>query len=271
MKAARCCRQKTMNEMRFAAIIPARYASTRFPAKPLAMLGGKPVIQHVYERVKRAVSDTFVAVDDERVKSCVESFGGTAVMTSASHRSGTDRVREAYETIGLPFDAVINVQGDEPFVSARQIRALMRCFDDPRTEIATVVRPYPRNGGLSGLLDPNTPKVVADKDMFALYFSRSAIPFIRGGEQDAWPEKHVFYMHVGLYAYKAQTLRRIARLPQSGLEKAESLEQLRWLENGYRIKVGVAGCVSVGIDTPEDLGKAEALLKGNPHLLSEDE
>lgn len=252
--------------MKFVAIIPARYASTRFPAKPLALLKWKPIIQHVYERVRQTIPDTFVAVDDERIKSCVESFGGKAIMTSVEHKSGTDRINEAYNKIGLDCDVVINVQGDEPFIRCEQLEALMKCFDDPGTEIATLVKPYPGNGDLSMLINANSPKVVVDNNMNALYFSRSVIPFIRGAEQSSWLEKHTYYKHIGIYAYKAKVLSEITKLPQGTLEKAESLEQLRWLENGYKIKVGLTDLETIGIDTPEDLKRAEAFLNDNQYL-----
>lgn len=252
--------------MKFVAIIPARYASTRFPAKPLALLKGKPIIQHVYERVRQTIPDTFVAVDDERIKSCVESFGGKAIMTSVEHKSGTDRINEAYNKIGLDCDVVINVQGDEPFIRCEQLEALMKCFNDPGTEIATLVKPYPGNGDLSMLINANSPKVVVDNNMNALYFSRSVIPFIRGAEQSSWLEKHTYYKHIGIYAYKAKVLPEITKLPQGTLEKAESLEQLRWLENGYKIKVGLTDLETIGIDTPEDLKRAEAFLNDNQYL-----
>lgn len=252
--------------MKFVAIIPARYASTRFPAKPLALLKGKPIIQHVYERVRQTIPDTFVAVDDERIKSCVESFGGKAIMTSVEHKSGTDRINEAYNKIGLDCDVVINVQGDEPFIRCEQLEALMKCFDDPGTEIATLVKPYPGNGDLSMLINANSPKVVVDNNMNALYFSRSVIPFICGAEQSSWLEKHTYYKHIGIYAYKTKVLSEITKLPQGTLEKAESLEQLRWLENGYKIKVGLTDLETIGIDTPEDLKRAEAFLNDNQYL-----
>lgn len=249
--------------MDFVAIIPARYASTRFPAKPLALLGGKPIIQHVYEHVKQTIKDTFVAVDDERIKACVESFGGNAIMTSTAHRSGTDRINEAYNKIGRCYDVVINVQGDEPFICSGQLRALMACFDDPATEIATLVKPFSATDDIDKLFNVNSPKVVVDKNMNALYFSRSVIPFLRETEKNEWLKCHTFYKHIGIYAYKSQVLAEITHLPQGVLEKAESLEQLRWLENGYRIKVGLTDNETVGIDTPEDLARAENFLKNH--------
>ena len=247
--------------MRFVAIIPARYASTRFPAKPLALLGGKPVIQRVYEQVSGVFDEAVVATDDERIYRAVEAFGGKVVMTSTEHRSGTDRCREAYEKLGESFDVVVNVQGDEPFIRHEQLEALKRCFESPETQIATLVKPFEKGDGVEALEKPNSPKVVLDKSGHALYFSRSVIPYLRGVEREAWLERHTFYKHIGIYAFRAEVLREVASLPQSPLEKAESLEQLRWLENGYRIGVGITSFETIGIDTPEDLERAERFLK----------
>lgn len=247
--------------MKFIAIIPARYASTRFPAKPLAMLGGRPVIQRVYEQVIKALDNVVVATDNEQILQTVLSFGGKAVMTREDHKSGTDRCFEAYERVGEGCDVVINVQGDEPFIQPEQIRTLMACFDDPQTQIATLVKPFTEADGLEALQNPNSPKVVVSDDGRALYFSRSVIPFLRGVEPEQWLSKHTFYKHIGLYAYRADALREITRLPQSTLEKAESLEQLRWLDNGYVIRVGQTQVETIGIDTPADLARAEEFLK----------
>lgn len=247
--------------MKFIAIIPARYASTRFPGKPLAVLGGKPVIRRVYEQVAGAVDEVAVATDDERIAEAVAAFGGRAVMTSPDHRSGTDRCREAFDTLGGGYDVVINVQGDEPFIRPEQIAALRRCFDDPQTDIATLVKPFAPADGLAALENPNSPKVVLDGRSRALYFSRSVIPYLRGVPREEWLEQHTFYKHIGMYGFRADVLRRVASLQQSPLERAESLEQLRWLENGYRIGVAVTEFETVGIDTPEDLMRAEEFLK----------
>ncbi|MDE6374308.1 MAG: 3-deoxy-manno-octulosonate cytidylyltransferase [Alistipes sp.] len=250
--------------MKFIAIIPARYASTRFPGKPLALLGGKPVIRRVYEQVTAAVTEAVVATDDERIAEAVLAFGGRAVMTSPDHRSGTDRCREAYEEIcareGCRYDAVINVQGDEPFIRPEQIETVMRCFDDPQTDIATLVKPFKPEDGLAALENPNSPKVVLDAQSRALYFSRSVIPYLRGVPREEWLARHTYYKHIGLYAFRTNVLRAVTELPQSPLELAESLEQLRWLENGYRIAAGLTDAETIGIDTPEDLQKAEARL-----------
>jgi 3-deoxy-manno-octulosonate cytidylyltransferase (CMP-KDO synthetase) len=246
--------------MKFIAIIPARYASTRFPGKPLAVLGGKTVIQRVYEQVSIAIGNALVATDDERILKHVESFGGKAVMTGSYHRSGTDRCWEAYMKNGGNEDIIINVQGDEPFIQPEQIEAIMQCFDDESTEIATLVKPFKQEGCYADLENPNKVKVVTDADMNALYFSRSVIPYLRGVDKDLWPSRHQFYTHLGMYAYRAEVLRRVTQLSQSPLELSESLEQLRWLENGIRIKLGVTPHSSIGIDTPEDLERAEQFL-----------
>ena len=247
--------------MRSIAIIPARYASTRFPAKPLAKLGGKLVIERVYEQVSKCVERAVVATDDERIYDAVMGFGGEAVMTSTEHRSGTDRCREAYEKLGYEADIVINVQGDEPFIQPEQIEALKACFENEATQIATLVKPFAESDGVEALENPNSPKVVVDEDMCALYFSRSVIPYLRGVERSEWLRHHTFYKHIGIYAFRAEVLREVTALPQSSLEKAESLEQLRWLENGYKIGVGISDVETVGIDTPEDLERAEEFLK----------
>ncbi len=247
--------------MKFIGIIPARYASTRFPAKPLAMLGGKPVIQRVYEQVNGVFDDACVATDDERIEAAVKAFGGKVVMTSTSHKSGTDRVQEAYEKIGQGYDVVVNIQGDEPFIQPSQLEAVKSCFKDEKTQIATLVKPFTEADGWDALQNPNSPKVVVDGCMNALYFSRSVIPYLRGVEQEEWLKRHTYYKHIGLYAYRAEVLREITRLPLSSLELAESLEQLRWLENGYCIKVGITHTETIGIDTPEDLEKAEKFLQ----------
>ena len=251
--------------MKFIAIIPARYASTRFPAKPLAMLGGKTVIQRVYEQVSGVLDDAVVATDDERIYDAVKAFGGKVEMTSTAHRSGTDRCWEAYQKQGQQFDGVINVQGDEPFIQRSQLEALKACFDDPKTDIATLVKPFSAEDDFSVLENPNSPKVVIDNTMHALYFSRSVIPYLRGVERSEWLKRHTFYKHIGMYAFRASALREVTALPQSTLEKAESLEQLRWLENGYRIGVGISNVETIGIDTPEDLARAEEFLKRMNH------
>ena len=243
--------------MKFIAVIPARYASTRFPGKPLAVLGGKTVIQRVYEQAVSILPEAYVATDDERIFEAVEAFGGRAVMTRADHKSGTDRIEEAVEKIATDADVIINIQGDEPFIQPSQIETLIQLFDDPATQIGTLGKRFET---IDAVHNPNSPKIVTDRRGFALYFSRSVIPYIRGIEADEWLTHYPFLKHLGIYAYRREVLAEVTRLPQSALEKAESLEQLRWLENGYRIRVGLTDVETVGIDTPEDLARAEAFL-----------
>ena len=250
--------------MKFLAIIPARYASTRFPAKPLAVLGNKPIIQRVYERVQSVFDNLCVATDDERIAAAVESFGGKAVMTSTAHKSGTDRCYEAFSKMGGDADVVVNVQGDEPFIAESQLRTVMECFDDAQTEIATLVKPFGADVPVETIENPNSPKVVVDANGYALYFSRSVIPYLRGIDKAQWPKHHTFLKHIGLYAYRADALKRITSMPMGELETCESLEQLRWLQAGFRIKVGTTDVETIGIDTPEDLQRAEQFLKLNP-------
>ncbi len=251
--------------MKFTAIIPARYASTRFPGKPLAILGGKTVIQRVYEQASAVLDEVYVATDDERIADAVGNFGGRAVMTRTDHKSGTDRIEEAVEKTGTDADVIINIQGDEPFVQQSQIETLMRLFDNADTQIGTLGKRFDDMGAVQ---NPNSPKIVTDKNGFALYFSRAIIPYIRGKEQSEWLSSFPYLKHLGLYAYRREVLREITRLPQSPLEIAESLEQLRWLENGYRIRVGLTDVETVGIDTPEDLQRAEAFLDISPKLFT---
>lgn len=244
--------------MKFIGIIPARYASTRFPGKPLALLGGKPVIQHVYEKVAAVLEAAYVATDDERIYDVVKSFGGQVVMTRTDHKSGTDRIEEAIEKIGGEWDVVINVQGDEPFVAKNQLDTICHCFDDPTTQIATLGKPFE---SMEAVQNPNSPKIVVDNMGFAMYFSRSVIPYVRGKEMSSWLTHYPFLKHLGIYAYRKDVLRQVTQLPQSSLEIAESLEQLRWLQNGFKIKVGTTDVETVGIDTPQDLERAEEFLK----------
>ena len=246
--------------MKFLAIIPARYASTRFPAKPLAILGEKPVIQHVYERVS-SILDAVVATDDERIYNVVKAFGGRVVMTSTEHRTGTDRCLEAYNNFGIEADVVINVQGDEPFIAEKQIFGLMQCFDNPQTDIATLIKPFPTTATFDVLSNPNTPKVVVNPKGQAIYFSRSVIPYLRGKDENEWASLQTYYKHVGIYAYRVEALKQITQMSQTPLELSESLEQLRWLENGLTIQTAVTDIETIGIDTPEDLYKAEQYLK----------
>lgn len=244
----------------FLGIIPARYQSTRFPGKPLADITGKPMIQWVYERATSILEHVIIATDDVRIKDTVDNFGGEVVMTSNTHRSGTGRCAEALQLISLKaeksYSAVINIQGDEPFIKAEQIKSIIDCFEDKETQIATLIKPIEDN---NVLFDPNKPKVIIDANGFALYFSRSPIPYIRDYDKSLWHAKHTFFQHIGLYAYRSEVLLQIAELRPGKLEKAESLEQLCWLENGYRIKTSVTHYESYGIDTPADLERAISL------------
>ncbi len=248
--------------MKYIAIIPARYASTRFPGKPLALLNGKPVIEHVYDRAASVLEDVVVATDDARIYDTVAAFGGKAVMTSVDHRSGTDRCREAYDNCKSTADVVINVQGDEPFIAPQQIKSLMQCFDNNlNTDIATLIKPFTQSNTFEDLSNPNSPKVVIDKQGRALYFSRSIIPYLRGVETDQWLHGNtIFYKHIGIYAYRSNVLQNISALPPSSLEQAESLEQLRWLEHGLYIQTALTDIETIGIDTPEDLIRANNYL-----------
>lgn len=243
--------------MKFIGIIPARYASTRFPGKPLAILGGKPVIQRVYEQVVSVLGEAYVATDDDRIFQVVESFGGKAVMTRSDHKSGTDRIEEAAQKLSTDADVIINVQGDEPFIQKSQLETVKALFDDPQVQIGTLGKPFDT---MEAVQNPNSPKIVTDINGYAMYFSRSVIPYIRGKESSEWLQHFPFLKHIGLYAYRRDVLSQITKLPQSPLEIAESLEQLRWLQNGYRIKVGLTDVETVGIDTPEDLQRAEQFI-----------
>lgn len=243
--------------MKFIGIIPARYASSRFPGKPLAKLGGKYVIEHVYKTVSDTLSDAYVATDDTRIADAVTAFGGKAIMTRPDHKSGTDRIEEAAETLTTDFDVVVNIQGDEPFIHKSQIEEICKCFDDSSTQIATLGMPFKT---MQEVENTNSPKIVVDNNNCAMYFSRSVIPFVRGKKRSEWIDSYPFLKHLGIYAYKRSVLAAITRLPMSSLEKAESLEQLRWLQNGYKIKVGLTNIETIGIDTPDDLVKAERFL-----------
>ena len=233
-------------------IIPSRFGSSRFPGKPLIDLAGKSMIQRVYEQAKKSklLSDVIVATDDERIFKHVEKFGGKAMMTSSSHQSGTDRCAEILEKLNSDFHAVINIQGDEPFINPDQIDVLAKCFDDDKTELATLINP---TNDSSLIHNPNRIKVVIDKNNQALYFSRSAIPFMKEIPTTDWAKHHPYFLHIGIYGYRSDVLKKITQLPVSSLEKTESLEQLRWLENGYRIKVAETNFESYSIDSPEDV------------------
>ncbi len=218
------------------------------------------MIQRVYEQVGKVLDDVYVATDDDRIKNTVEGFGGKAIMTSPDHKSGTDRIEEAVEKIGGDFDVVINIQGDEPFIHESQIKELCACFDDADTQIATLGKPFTAEMGMEALENPNSPKIVVDNRGYAMYFSRSVIPYIRNTRREEWIGQFPYLKHIGLYAYRRDVFRQVTQLPQSSLEIAESLEQLRWLQNGYKIKVGLTDVETVGIDTPEDLQRAETYL-----------
>ncbi len=252
---------KKVHTLRFAGIIPARYASSRFPGKPLVLLGNKPMIQRVYEQAAKSLTVVWVATDDRRIFDTVTDFGGNVIMTSPAHPSGTDRCAEAIERIlnktGGKIDVVINIQGDEPFIKPEQITLLMECYNDETVEIATLVRKVEPG---EDIFNPNQPKVILDMKGNAIYFSRAAIPYLRDTEMSLWSNKHTYYKHIGMYAYRTETLKKITLLQRSSLEISESLEQNRWLENGYRIRTAVTNWESVGIDTPADLEKAKLLL-----------
>jgi 3-deoxy-manno-octulosonate cytidylyltransferase (CMP-KDO synthetase) len=245
--------------MKILGIIPARYASTRFPAKALADIAGKSMVQRVYEQARQASSlnEVVVATDHEAIFSHVQSFGGRVVMTSPDHPSGTDRCFEASQRVGADYDFVINIQGDEPFIQPQQIDTLASVLTSAGVQLATLIR---KIDDLEALFDPNKVRVILNVFHEAIYFSRNPIPYVRGAEREMWLQKHTFYQHVGMYAYRPDILAEITRLPVSSLEKAESLEQLRWIENGYRIKTAVTAHESMGIDTPEDLQKVLAKL-----------
>jgi 3-deoxy-manno-octulosonate cytidylyltransferase (CMP-KDO synthetase) len=237
--------------MRILGIIPARYASSRFPGKPLVDIAGKSMIQRVYEQAKKCdhLTEVIVATDDARIFDHVLAFGGMAVMTLSSHQSGTDRCAEV--ALAHPqYDIVINVQGDEPYIDPEQITKLAVCFNSADVQIATLIKRVKDDRELH---NPNSPKVVVNKLSEAVYFSRSALPHIRGEEPQNWLEFYPYFKHIGIYGYRADVLQQITKLPVSPLEKAESLEQLRWIENGYRIKVAETELETHAIDTPEDL------------------
>lgn len=246
--------------MNFIGIIPARFQSTRFPGKPLAILDGKPIVQWVYENARKALDEVYVATDDERIFRAVEAFGGKAVFTLADHQSGTDRCAEAAVELAKTrkLDVVVNIQGDEPFIRPEQIESLKTCFHSPETEIATLIKPI---SNIAEITNINRPKVVINKNQEAMYFSRSPIPFVRGFNPEDWLARQTFYSHVGMYAYRLVVLLELTKLPVGLLESAESLEQLRWLENGYRIKTAQTHFENIGIDTPEDLEEAIKFLK----------
>ena len=240
--------------MNIVGIIPSRFASTRFLGKPLIDIGGKTMIQRVYEQASKSksLSKVVVATDDLKIEQHVKSFGGNVVMTSEAHQSGTDRCFEAINKVSVDADVVINIQGDEPFIHPEQIDMVASCFVNPEVQIATLVK---KMSSVEDLFSNTIMKVVMNKNGEGIYFSRQAIPFIRGKEPKDWLNHFTFYKHIGIYAYTVNTLKEITALPQSSLELAESLEQLRWIENGYKIKVEITDYESVSVDAPEDLKK----------------
>ncbi len=254
--------------MKVLGIIPSRYASTRFPGKSLADICGKTMVQRVYEQAKAAagVEMVMVATDDERIVRNVESFGGSVMLTSSNHANGTSRCFEVVEKLekqGRTFDVVINIQGDEPLIQPEQIGKLIDLFQDEKTDIATLIHPIEK---ADELMNPNVVKVVTGIQKQALYFSRQAIPFVRGEKTENWPGKTDAYKHLGIYAYRTSVLKKIVLLPPGRLEQAESLEQLRWLENGFVIKADITDYEGAGVDTPEDLTKLINKICNEPHL-----
>lgn len=240
--------------MKILGIIPSRYGSTRFPGKPLIAIDGKSMIQRVFEQAKKStlLNEVVVATDDERIFNHVKGFGGNVVMTSNKHESGTDRCAEVVEKLAEKYEVVINIQGDEPFIDPTQITQLCNCFNDEKTDIATLIK---KIESTEDLLNENKVKVVKSDADFAIYFSRNPIPFVKGEAKENWLKKHTFFKHIGIYGYRLEALQKITKMPLSVLEKAEGLEQLRWLESGLHIKVAETQLEAIAIDTPEDLKK----------------
>ncbi|MDA3861979.1 MAG: 3-deoxy-manno-octulosonate cytidylyltransferase [Melioribacteraceae bacterium] len=247
--------------MNFLGIIPARFGSTRLEGKPLADICGKPMIQHVYERVNKVINDVYVATDDIRIEEVVKSFGGNVVMTSEKHNSGTNRCLEAHKIIQenseTEFEVVLNIQGDEPMLASDQILELMSCFDNPKTEIATLVT---KVNEAEDLNSKTSAFVIYDVNMRAIYFSRTPIPAVKGLNKNEWFGKSDFYKHIGMYAYRPNVLEIIANLSQSKLELIEGLEQNRWIENGYPIHVAITEFDSISVDTQEDLENIKKIM-----------
>ncbi len=237
--------------MKILGIIPARYASTRFPGKPLVQIHGKSMLQRVYEQAKKcsALSEVIVATDDERIMSHVVHFGGFCVMTSPDHQSGTDRCAEV-AAMHPEYHVVINIQGDEPYIDPEQIAKVAACFSSENVQLATLMK---KINSLEELNNPNSPKVMVNRHSEAIYFSRTPLPYLRGYEQHDWLLHYTYFKHIGIYGYRADVLKQITKLPVSSLEKAESLEQLRWIENGFRIKVAETHLETYAVDVPEDL------------------
>lgn len=247
--------------MKVVGIIPARYCSTRFPGKPLAMIKGKTMIRRVCEQAWKSKLDAVVvATDDMRIADEVLTFGGQYVLTNPNHPSGTDRCREALDMLETHYDAVVNIQGDEPFIDPEQINLLVDLISRDDTQLASLAKRIEDEDDLFG---SNAVKVVMDKEGKALYFSRNPIPYMRNLDRKKWLDKGVFYRHIGIYAYKAETLRQVAKLQPSELELAESLEQLRWLENGFSIRMAISESLNISIDSPKDLEKALQFAENN--------
>lgn len=247
--------------MKYLVLIPARYKSSRFPGKPLAKIGGEEMILRVCRQVATTGLDFAVATDDQAIYDCVSNSGYQVVMTSSEHKSGTDRVAEAYVNLKSDADVVINVQGDEPFIKPEQIEAIKNIFENDSTaKIGTLIKEFDAKDGFDALFDPNKVKVVFNSENRALYFSRSIIPYVRNTDWKNWLKEQVFYTHIGIYGYKADVLANVVKMQQSELEKAESLEQLRWLDAGLPINVAITQYSTIGIDTPEDLRRAEEYL-----------
>lgn len=256
--------------MRTLAIIPSRYGSSRFPGKPLADIAGKSMVRRVYEQAQKAFENVCVATDDERIVAEVESFGGVAIMTSSAHQSGTDRCFEAYSKYRTMFpnreiDIIMNIQGDEPLIDPVQLKSLEKAFTEKNVYLGTMAK---RIDNQEELFNPNSPKVIMDNNGYALYFSRQTIPYLRDCPKELWLTKHTYYKHIGLYAYKPEVLKAICSMERSPLEICESLEQLRWIENGLKIKVVETDSKTLAVDTPEDLEKIVRYIEKDLYLCS---
>ena len=240
--------------MKILGIIPSRFESTRFPGKPLISINGKSMIQRVYEQSKnsKCLNDVVVATDDNRIFEHVTQFGGNVIMTSSSHESGTERCAEVIQSFNETYDVVINIQGDEPFIDPNQINQICECFDDEKTDIATLIKKIETE---EELFNRNRPKVEIDPTNFAILFSRNVIPILQNVKKENLLNEHTYFKHIGIYGYRTEVLKKISSLPSSPLEQKEKLEQLRWLENGFKIKVAETELEAIAIDTPEDLEK----------------
>lgn len=235
---------------KFIGVIPSRYASSRFPGKPLVMIGGKTMIQRVYEQVSQALDEVVVATDDTRIKDTVKSFGGNVIMTDSTLPNGTARCFQAVDRLQTNADIIINIQGDEPFINPKQIETIKQIFENSEVSISTLIKKITAEKDLT---NPNIPKVIINKKGEAIYFSRSTIPFLRNVPKSDWLNHYTFYKHIGLYAYRKEVLEQLVNLSPTANEKAESLEQLRWIDHGYKIQTGITEFETIGIDTPEDI------------------